>query len=160
VGAASLRTLAADLNVQGISTVRGQGVCRPQRASASCRAYERVRKNYVRARRTRKNAPLYFFPVTLPDRPKSKGSCASKLIQFPGRIVGNFKHRSPTSLVPVFACARNQRPAVGGRAEDICSCWVVSRFVKVCVRRPRCAPRHHHGAAIRKPSQKRTSQGH
>ncbi len=26
--------------------------------------------------------------------------------------------------------------------------------VKVCVCRPRCAPRHRHGAAIRKPSQK------
>ena len=28
--------------------------------------------------------------------------------------------------------------------------------LEVCVRRPRCAPRHHHGAGIRKPSQTRT----
>jgi len=33
-----------------------------------------------------------------------------------------------------------------------------SRFppLKVCVRRPRCAPRHRHGAGIRKPSHRRT----
>jgi hypothetical protein len=32
-----------------------------------------------------------------------------------------------------------------------------SEIVKVCGRRPRRAPRRHHGAAIRKPSQKRSS---
>ncbi len=30
--------------------------------------------------------------------------------------------------------------------------------LEVCVRRPRCAPRHHHGAAIRKPSHEETSK--
>src|SRR5882757_7319063 len=28
--------------------------------------------------------------------------------------------------------------------------------LEVCVRRPLCAPRHHHGAGVRKPLQKRT----
>jgi hypothetical protein len=31
--------------------------------------------------------------------------------------------------------------------------------LEVCVRRPRCAPLHLHGAGIRKPSQKRPSRG-
>jgi len=34
---------------------------------------------------------------------------------------------------------------------------MIPSLTTVCVRRPRCAPRHHHGAGIRKPSHKRTS---
>ena len=55
-------------------------------------------------------------------------------------------------LPPATRWARgNSRPY----RESWISSLPTAACVKVCVRRPRCAPRHRHGAGIRKPSQKR-----
>jgi hypothetical protein len=45
-----------------------------------------------------------FCPITLLDHRKSKGLCASELIQIPDRVVSNCNRRSLTQFVPIFAC--------------------------------------------------------
>ena len=76
MGAASLRTLAAHLNAQRISTVRGQGGSARRETHVS--ASEKIRP--AREESVKMQHP--FCPVTLPDRRKSKGLCASELVQF------------------------------------------------------------------------------
>ena len=56
------------------------------------------------------------------------------------------------------SCAHNQARQLSDPFSCAASYVPPSRFppLEVCVRRPRCAPRHRHGAGIRKPSHNRT----
>jgi hypothetical protein len=64
---------------------------------------------------------------------------------------------SPIRKVRRKGCAHNQARQPSNPFSCAAPYVPPSRFppLEVCVRRPRCAPRHRHGAGIRKPSQKR-----
>ena len=68
-------------------------------------------------------------------------------------------HRRPTcwsASTPITHLIRGTQIPIAHAAPPT---YPLPRFppLEVCVRRPRCAPRHRHGAGIRKPSQKRSS---
>jgi hypothetical protein len=106
----SPRAPAAHLNAQRISTVRGQGVCRQHRISASCSASE---KNPPRARGRERKHPCFFLD-SLPNTsiPKAYGgqswsnsgsNCRQFQTPFADTICTGF------CVCPVL----NQRPLLG-----------------------------------------------
>ena len=79
------------------------------------------------------------------------------------KLQGRRKVFSPAAkFVPYRkSCAHNQARQPSNPFSCAAPSYVPpSRFppLEVCVRRPPCAPRHLHGAGIRKPSQERTSK--